>query len=182
MRPVTLETERLVLDQPTLADVDVVTEYCQDPVFERFMLTPWPYRRADAEKFLGTVVPMMWEDDVEYTWALRSSGELLGLIGYRTRASDVGFWLGGPHRGHGYMPEALDAVIDWVFERTDRPILWECIPGNASSASVARSRGFTWLGEGESLYRDRAGAKAVAWRATLSPSDSREPKPGWPAL
>jgi RimJ/RimL family protein N-acetyltransferase len=182
MKPVTLRTKRLLLDQPTLVDVDVVTEYCQDPVFEQFMLTPWPYQRHNAEVFLGTVVPSGWEDDTEYTWALRREGELLGLIGYRTRSSDLGFWLGAPHRGQGLMPEALAAVADFAFEQAGRAILWECVPGNVASASVARSSGFTWLGEGPSLYPDRRGQKFVAWQARLSPTDSREPKLGWPAL
>jgi RimJ/RimL family protein N-acetyltransferase len=181
MKPVTLTSARLLLDQPTLADVDLVAESCQDPIFERFMLTPWPYERSDAETFVGTVVPQGWADDVEYTWALRHSGLFLGLIGYRTRDSDIGYWLGVPHRGHGFMPEALAAVTDWVFERSDRSIRWECVPGNFASVSVARSGGFTWLGEGASLYPDRGGQPAVAWRGILSPSDSRDPKPGWPA-
>jgi RimJ/RimL family protein N-acetyltransferase len=180
MRPVILQTVRLVLDQPTLADVDLVTEYCQDPIFEKFMLTPWPYQRSDAEKFIGTVIPMLWDDDLEYTWALRHDGEFLGLVGFRTRANDVGYWLGAPHRGHGFMPEALGAVADFAFERSPRALHWECIPGNLASAGVARTSGFTFLGEGASLYPDRRGAKAVAWRGSLSPTDSREPKPGWP--
>lgn len=180
MKPVRLATARLVLDQPTMDDVDLVTRYCQDPIFERFMLTPWPYQREDAEKFVGTVVPMLWDDDVEFTWALRSEGLFLGLVGFRTRANDIGYWLGGPHRGLGFMPEAVSAVADFAFERSDRALFWECIPGNLASASVARKAGFTFLGEGASLYPDRAGAEAAAWRGRLSSGDARDPKPGWP--
>ena len=57
------------------------------------------------------------------------------------------------------MPEALGAVADFAFDLGRRPLLWECIPGNLASASVARKAGFTYLGEGASLYPDRAGAK-----------------------
>jgi RimJ/RimL family protein N-acetyltransferase len=180
MKPVVLTTARLVLDQPTLDDVDLTTEYCQDPIFEGFMLTPWPYRRSDAEKFVGTVIPMLWDDDVEYTWALRHEGEFLGLVGFRVRAHDIGYWVGAPHRGKGFMPEAVGAVADFAFERSQRALVWECIPGNLASAMVARKAGFSFLGEGISLYLDRGGAEAVAWRGNLAPTDSREPKPGWP--
>jgi len=180
MKPVELTTRRLKLDQPRDADVNLVTQYCRDPIFERFMLTPWPYERSDAERFIGTVVPVFWADDTEYTWAIRANDVFLGLVGYRTGFHDIGFWLGEPHRGHGYMPEALRAVLDWVFARDSGEVLWECIPGNAASASVARKSGFRWLGEGPSLYPDRSGAETVAWRAALSASESREPKPGWP--
>jgi RimJ/RimL family protein N-acetyltransferase len=180
MKPVTLRSARLVLDQPTLADVDLVTEYCQDPIFEKFMLTPWPYGRSDAEKFVGTVIPLMWEDDTEYSWALRLGSEFLGLIGYRTKAHDIGYWLGAPHRGNGYMPEAVSTVADFAFGFSSRALFWECIPGNLASAAVAHKIGFSFLGEGTSLYPDRNGAEAVAWHGTLAPTDSREPKPGWP--
>ncbi len=180
MKPVTLRTERLTLDQPRLDDIDLVVDYCQDPIFETYMLTPWPYERVHAETFIGTVVPMRWTDDVEYTWALRFDGNFLGLIGFRVGANDIGFWLGAPHRGHGYMPEATGAVADFAFARSERPLHWECIPGNLASVSVARKAGFTWLGEGPSLYPDRRGAEALAWRGSLRPTDSRDPKPGWP--
>jgi RimJ/RimL family protein N-acetyltransferase len=180
VKPVTLSTSRLVLDQPTLADVDLVTLYCQDPLFERFLSTPWPYTRADAEKFLGEIVPARWSDDDEYTWALRIGGEFAGLLGFRTRMRDIGFWLGEPHRGHGYMTEAVGAVLDWVFETSKRDVLWECYLGNANSVGVARKTGFTFRGEGRALIPDRDGTYPVAWKGTISAADSREPKPGWP--
>src|SRR5476649_2495055 len=136
MKPVALRTARLVLDQPTLADADLVTEYCRDPVFKDFMVTPWPYHRGDAEVFLGTLVPQWWESESEYTWALRLDGILIGVIGYRTGGKDIGFWLGAPHRGKGYMAEAVAVVLDWIFEHTDDDVLWECVIGNASSVAV----------------------------------------------
>ncbi len=39
MTPVELRTARLVLSPPTLDDVDAITRYCQDPLFERFLTT-----------------------------------------------------------------------------------------------------------------------------------------------
>ena len=107
-------------------------------------------------------------------------GAFLVSSGFALRANDIGFWLGGPHRGRGYMPEAFGAVADFAFELSPRPLLWECVPGNFASASAARKAGFSYLGEGTSLYPDRSGAEAVAWRGTLAPTDSRDPKPGWP--
>jgi RimJ/RimL family protein N-acetyltransferase len=180
MKPVTLTTPRLVLDLPTLDDVDLTTEYCQDPIFEKFMLTPWPYDRTDAEKFLGFVVPVSWKDDSEFTWAIRRDDVFLGVVGYRAKRHDIGYWLGSPHRGHGYMVEAVTAVADWVFAELGTEVLWECIPGNVASRSVAYKAGFTWDGLGPSLYADRDGNPTEAWRGSLAPNDSREPKPGWP--
>ena len=56
MQPVALRTARLVLDRPVLADAELVTRYCQDPIFERYLTTPWPYTPADAESFEASVV------------------------------------------------------------------------------------------------------------------------------
>lgn len=83
MIPVGLATPRLVLDQPTLADVESITAYCGDPLFEHYMNTPWPYERKHAQHFVESYVPIGWEDDHEFTWALRADGEFIGVIGYR---------------------------------------------------------------------------------------------------
>jgi hypothetical protein len=69
VKPVSLRTARLVLDQPTTHDVGLTTGYCQDPLFEKY--------------------------------TIRHEGEFLGVIGYRPITHDIGFWLGGPHRGFG---------------------------------------------------------------------------------
>ena len=63
MIPVALSTQRLVLDLPVPDDRDLVTEYCQDPVFETFMTLPWPYRPEHATFFLEAIVPQGWAND-----------------------------------------------------------------------------------------------------------------------
>src|SRR4030095_9948865 len=60
-------------DEPPLADADLVTSYCQDPLFERYLTTPWPYSHDDAEAFLGVFVPESWASGAELTWAIRST-------------------------------------------------------------------------------------------------------------
>lgn len=180
MEPVSLRTARLVLDQPTSADIDLVMTYCQDPVFERFMTVPWPYHRGDAEYFVETFVPGGWASDTEYTWALRHEGSFLGVIGVRVAIGMVGFWLGAPHRGHGYMPEALSAVTDWMFDRGAPRLAWECVVGNHASLAVARKAGFTYTGETPATILDRDGGAPLAWHGVLRADDTREIKDGWP--
>jgi RimJ/RimL family protein N-acetyltransferase len=181
MKPATLRTPRLVLDQPTLDDVELITGYCQDPIFERFMVTPWPYRRENAIGFVVDYVPVAWDSDTEFTWALRLDGELIGMVGFRTGHRDIGFWLGGPHRGNGYMTEATGAVLDWVFEQGFDEVLWECFPGNSASVSVARKAGFTFTGVNASIVTRRDGSHPPSWHGAIARGDSRDTKPGWPA-
>jgi RimJ/RimL family protein N-acetyltransferase len=180
MNPVSLHTARLVLDQPSVDDADRITEYCQDPVFEHYMTTPWPYERADALGFVEDYVPRGWSNESEYNWAVRADGNLVGMIGYRTQRGDVGFWVGGPHRNRGYMTESVDAVVTWLFSLGVPRIEWFCVAGNQASAAVARKSGFVYTGERPSsvVHRDRG--DFLAWHGVLSADDSREPKPGWP--
>jgi RimJ/RimL family protein N-acetyltransferase len=180
VKSVVLHTARLVLDQPTVRDVDLATEYCQDPLFEQFMVTPWPYTRADAVGFFVDYVPRAWELDREFSWALRRDGEFLGMIGFRPAGNDIGYWIGAPHRGNGYVTEALGAVLDWLFSQGFGDIEWECFVGNASSVGVARKNGFRFTGQGESNITARDGSHPPALHAVLSADDSRDPKPGWP--
>jgi RimJ/RimL family protein N-acetyltransferase len=180
MKPVTLTTERLVLDLPTADDIDLATEYCQDPLFEKYLTTPWPYVRDDAVGFFLDIVPGAWKRETEFTWAIRRDGEFLGVIGYRTVGRDIGFWLGAAHRGHGYMTEATNAVLDWLFDRGVDRVLWECVLGNEASVSVARKTGFTYTGEAPAHVLSRDGSAAPSWHGVITGADSREAKPGWP--
>jgi len=180
MIPVTLSTERLVLDQPASADRELIAEYCSDPLFETYMNTPWPYELKHATHFVTQYVPMGWRTDAEYTWAIRAGGTFLGVIGYREATRDVGYWLGAPHRGHGYMTEAATAVVDWLFAQGLPEINWECIPGNEASVGVARKLGFTYTGTSPSILCSRDGVVPESWHATLSATDGRDPKSGWP--
>ena len=183
MSPFALETARLTLDQPTAADVDAIARYCTEPVFERFMLTPWPYRREHAVGFVDEYAPNGWADDSEWTWAIRERGAelLLGVVGVRLRGGMVGYWLGAEFRGRGIRPEALAAVIDAVFARTDLDrVRWECTVGNAPSMRVAAKTGFRFTGAQRGLLPNRDGSPIHAWTAELLRTDDRSEKPGWP--
>lgn len=181
MKPVELRTPRLVLDQPTPGDRQLIYEYCQDPIFERFMTLPWPYRQTDADFFIDAFVPAGWATAREFTWALRAEGNFVGTIGLRSPSNLIGFWLGAPHRGNGFMPEALHAVADWSFSCGNEAVEWECIVGNVASAAVARKSGFTYLGEAPAEIPSRDGSRPAAWHGVLLADDTREPKAGWPA-
>lgn len=185
-----LRSKRLVLSAPTLADVDLIAEYCRDPLFERFVTTPWPYTRRDARRFVERYVPAGWLDGTEYTWAVRPGfgGELLGILGYRVEPAEVGFWLGAPNRGHGYMSEAVFALIEWLDSGVavcPERIHWACVEQNLASAAVARATGFEFDGFEE---RDQRGVPTRHWAgsravhpAAVSAAASAAALATWPA-
>lgn len=183
MKPVALRTARLVLDQPTSADVDVdaITVFCNDPRFEHFMTLPFPYSRDDATEWVDNVVPAGWTSDQEFTWAIRSptAPGLIGAIGYRTGPADIGYWLGEPHRGNGFMTEAVGAVTSWLADRGLTPVHWECREGNIASAAVARHAGFRFTGSAPSRIEYRDGGHPPAWHGRWTPADVLAPS-SWP--
>ena len=184
MEPFALSTPRLRLDQPVAADVPDIARYCAAPVFERFMVTPWPYEARHARFFVDEFVPGGWSTGDEWTWAIREGegGPMLGAVGVRTGSGMVGCWLGAEHRGRGVMPEALAAVVDAVFAHTGRDeVLWECVVGNAASARVAQKVGYRFTGKQPGRIPDRDGSTSPAWTARLGRDDDRTPQPGWPA-
>ncbi|MEO7374713.1 MAG: GNAT family N-acetyltransferase [Terrimesophilobacter sp.] len=184
MTPFTLGAPGLRLGGFRSSDEAAIVEYCQDPVFERFLTIPWPYRLGDAEYFVREYVPQGWADGSELTWALRDPKDaFLGVIGLRLPSSDLGFWLGAPHRGHGYMPVAVRLVTDWVFS-TDfgglAEIGWACVEGNSASMAVARKCGLTYTGVGPATTAARDGSHPQSWHGVLRRGDAAEPQPGWP--
>lgn len=183
MQPFVLNAKRLLLDQPRLADVPQLVAHCRDPLFVRFLTTPWPYEPEHAEWFILEYVAGGWARNEEWTWAIRAAegSPLMGVVSVRIGNGNVGYWLGAPHRGNGFMVEALTVVIDSVFELTGlTAVTWACVVGNDASASVARGAGFAFTGLDPGRNVGRPGATQGAWTAELRREDDRSPKPGWP--
>jgi RimJ/RimL family protein N-acetyltransferase len=182
VEPIVLRTSRLVLDQPGEADLDDITRFCQDPVMARFMTLPAPYRREDAAYFVDTHVPAGWSTDAEMTWAIRRSDDpaLLGMIAHRAELADLGYWLGRDHRGHGFMTEAVGAVLDRLAATGTPVVNWECLVGNTPSAAVARRTGFAYVGTGPSNVVFRDGSTPPAWHGVRDADRPDAPSGDWP--
>lgn len=184
MRPVAIRTARLVLDLPTTADADLVVRYCQDPLFERYLTTPWPYSRADADAFLGTYVPESWSSGIELTWAIRREpgGPVLGMIGVRETQHEMGFWLGAEHRGAGLMSEAATAVAEWTLAggiRGANTVFWRAVEGNVASAKVARAAGFRRIEPENATVPTRDGGTLPAWYAVRETAVDGRARSSW---
>ncbi|MDQ0574637.1 GNAT family N-acetyltransferase [Agromyces albus] len=187
MRPATLTTPRLVLDLPTIDDADAVTRYCQDPLFERYLTTPWPYTRADAESFLAAHVPQAWASGYVATWAVRlaAGGPLAGMISVRAETTEMGFWLGSDHRGAGLMSEAAIAVVEWTLAGglpCADTVLWRAVQGNVGSAKVARAAGFRRIEPPHATVPTRDGSTLPAWHAVREASVSPDATTSWATI
>jgi len=149
-----LETERLVLRAPRLADVKAIVRLAGDRrIAENTARIPHPYGADDAEQFLGIVN----RQEGEATFAIELRGELIGMCGVEPRegAVEIGYWLGMPYWNHGYATEAVRAVIDHAFgELAHEALQAGARVSNPASRRVLEKCGFQWTGVG--LYRIRA--------------------------
>ena len=149
-----LETERLVLRAPRLADAKAIVRLAGDRrIAENTARIPHPYGTDDAEQFLGIVN----RQEGEATFAIELRGELIGMcgVGLREGATEIGYWLGVPYWNHGYATEAVRAVIDHAFGELEHEALQAgARVSNPAARRVLEKCGFQWTGVG--LYRIRA--------------------------
>ena len=149
-----LEGQRLVLRPPRLADYD---QWAPLRALSRDFLQPWEPTWAADELTPAAWRQRMrgyWRDmrnDAAYPFFLfqRDSGELLGgltLSDVRrgaAQAATLGYWIGMPHAGQGYMSEAVRLVLAHAFGALAlHRVEAACIPDNAPSRRLLRSCGF----------------------------------------
>ena len=149
-----LETARLTLRAPRLADVKAIVRFAGDRrIAENTARIPHPYRGEDAEQFVVAVN----RQDGEATFAILLNCELIGMCGVTLREgnAEIGYWLGAPHWDRGYATEAARAVVDHAFGDIGHDALEaRARVSNPASRRVLEKCGFQWTGVG--LYRIRA--------------------------
>ena len=117
-----IETERLILRPFTLDDAPAMFErWASDPEVTRY-LTWQPHPNVDVTRaYLAALVAKYPAGD-SFDWAIDLKGVgvigSIGVVGYReeTEAAELGYCLSRAHWGQGIMPEALKAVLDFLFE------------------------------------------------------------------
>jgi RimJ/RimL family protein N-acetyltransferase len=151
-----LETERLVLRAPRLADVKAVAALANDRrIAENTLRIPHPYRAADAEAFIGAANAS--DEEVVFLATLRD-GSIIGACGiamFDGVTPEIGYWFGVPFWGNGYATEAARALVDHAFTALGHEhLVAGARVSNPASRRVLEKCGFQWTGVG--LYRIRS--------------------------
>jgi RimJ/RimL family protein N-acetyltransferase len=146
-RAVVLETARLTLRQPTLADVKAIAAIVSDKrVSINLRRVPHPYTLDDATRFI-TATASAGTDTVFLIESGRSAVGLVGLNWDAEHTPEIGYCLGVDHWGNGYATEAARAVIDYAFEEfAIERILSSARVLNPASRHVLEKCGFNWTG------------------------------------
>jgi RimJ/RimL family protein N-acetyltransferase len=141
-----LETERLTLRRPTLADVKAIARLANDRRIAENTRLPHPYSQEHAVEF----VRAMADDRPDIAFLIEHSHTPIGMTGINWRepdAPELGYWLGFEHWGQGFGTEAARAVIDFFFEEFDLDHLRSgARVANPSSRNILEKCGFQWTG------------------------------------
>lgn len=146
-----IETERLVLRKWKETDAESLFEYAKDP--DVGPIAGWPPHRSEEESL--DVIRNVLNGAECYAICEKGSDRAIGAIelilnGHtdKTKCDDeceLGYWLGKPFWGRGYMPEAARAILRRGFEELGMNIIW-CgyYEGNQKSKRVQEKLGFVY--------------------------------------
>jgi RimJ/RimL family protein N-acetyltransferase len=178
----TLTDGTVTLRAHRAGDVRRVVEQCQDPASQRWTQVPVPYAAADAELFVGELVPAWWAAGTECAFAVEVDGEFGGSVSLRDEGGglfEVAFGAHPAIRGTGAMERALRLLVEWGFaELGASTVVWRAFVGNWASRRLAWRLGFTLEGTLR-RYLPHRGELRDAWVATLLAGDAREPSTTW---
>jgi RimJ/RimL family protein N-acetyltransferase len=144
----------VALRPPGPADVDAITEACQDPEIPRWTRVPKPYTRDHAVEFVERSV-RTWKRGTDAPFVIidAPTGELLGAIGvHRLDGEDdgpeVGYWLKREVRRRGVATLALNLVTEWACQELGVRLRLQADVRNLASRRVAEKARFRYIGEG----------------------------------
>jgi RimJ/RimL family protein N-acetyltransferase len=145
--PCVLETERLSLRRPTLADVKAIARLANDRrIAENTRRLPHPFSQDHAIAFVRHVAA----EPRENAFLIEHNFAPIGVVGIdmmKADAPEIGYWLGVEHWGQGFGTEAARATIDYFFEEFDREHLFSgARVANPASRNILEKCGFQWSG------------------------------------
>lgn len=158
-----LHTERLIVREFTIADLDALATVFADPVV--LWWEQAPYTRAQTQNWLDVTVARYREDGcAEYAVVIASTGELIGDCGptFREiegqRLPELGWDLRSDRWGQGYATEAARGVLTHAADLGLTRVFSLIAPQNERSRGVARRLGMTlerevsWSGRPHELW------------------------------
>ena len=147
----TLTTERLLLRPWETTDAESLYEYAKDP--DVGPIAGWPPHQSVEES--RRIIETVFAAPESYAICERDSGVAIGAIALkmgdhtdmtdRADECELGYWLGKPFWGRGYMPEAAAEMLRHAFEDLAMHAVW-CgyYEGNLKSKRVQEKLGFIY--------------------------------------
>lgn len=119
-----IETERLILRKFRVDDAEnMFNNWAKDPENVKYLIWQAHKDISETRKVLSEWTEK-YKNKSHYQWCitLKGSDEAIGDIGVRSlyedkECAEMGYVLSKKHWGKGIMPEALGAVIDYLFTK-----------------------------------------------------------------
>jgi len=153
---ITIRTARLLLRDVREGDDErLFPLFANWEVIRWLSSPPWPYRREDMRRYAQQPAEPAGEPETRFV--ITRDAVPIGLIGARMRGAseiqrhpgpNIGYWLGQPYWGNGYMSEVVRGVAAHIFsERAHDAIYAGVFVGNDASLRVQEKLGFVRDGE-----------------------------------
>lgn len=170
-----LETDRLILRPFRAEDAKAMYDnWASDPEVTKFL--SWPaYKSIDDAHTILEIWLESYENPDFYQWAivLKDLDQPIGSVSVvnqdpRVDLAEIGYCIGKHWWGRGIMPEAVNAVIKYLFREVGMQRLEVGHdPENPASGAVIRKCGFTYEGTLRRRIRSNRGITDVAWYSML---------------
>ena len=151
MNDMIIETDRLILRPWKESDAESLYEYAKDPAIGP--IAGWPPHQSVDESL--DVICNVFNGDECYAICEKENDKAIGAIELKLKGHtdmtdredecELGYWLGKPFWGRGYMPEAVQELLRHGFENFGMTTIW-CgyYDGNEKSKRVQEKVGFAY--------------------------------------
>jgi RimJ/RimL family protein N-acetyltransferase len=143
-----LETERLILREPTIDDASFMLRLVNEPSWLQYIGDRHVYSLDDARQYLlNGAIKSFAENGFGFAIViLKKSGEWMGMCGLVKRpfldSADIGFAFFPEYTGQGYALEAATATLDYAYNDLHMPrIVAITSPDNMRSISLLKKLG-----------------------------------------
>lgn len=147
-----METERLILRKWLVTDAESLYEYAKDP--DVGTIAGWPPHRSVEES--REIIKDVFNGKECYAICEKSDpSKAIGAIELKLNGHtdmterddecELGYWIGKPFWGRGYVPEAAEALLERGFDELGMQTVW-CgyYDGNQKSKRVQEKLGFVY--------------------------------------
>ncbi|HSJ85361.1 MAG TPA: GNAT family N-acetyltransferase [Acidimicrobiia bacterium] len=155
-----IRTDRLLVRPFVLDDTAGLAARRNDPEVARLQNWELPYPLQRAEKLVSGLVAMEGPSNDEWWMAVVADGETGEVLGdlalhltWQGRTAEVGYTLAREHWGKGYATEALEALIEYLFDQLGVTRVFGMLhPDNVASAMVLERCGLLFEGHTRSSF------------------------------
>jgi ribosomal-protein-alanine N-acetyltransferase len=165
----TLKTDRLILRPPKIADAKVLAKLINNiRVSQNLLVVAYPNDPKRTQRFIkkhAANAKKKSPSDIVFIITDAATKMPMGVIGIHdisefSGTATIGYWLGEPYWGNGYMSEAVNRVIPYLLKDMKlRRIEGMVFPHNTGSQGVLLKAGFKREGVKRKSCRCKATGK-----------------------